>query len=385
MLEGVRVVDLTSVVFGPYATMALADLGAEVIKIEAPGGDQFRLSGKPANSKRMSPGYIALNRGKKSVVLDLKRDKDKAALVELLKTADIFVHNIRADAIARLGFDAATVQAINPELIYIHCVGFGSNGPYAGLQAYDDVIQAASGAATLAGRVDGTGRPRYIPSLIADKVAGLHGAQAALAAYVHKLRTGEAQFVEVPMFECFSQFMLVEHLAGHTFDPPNGSSCYSRQIDPDRQPFPTSDGYISIVPYTVESWPAVFEVLGEPEFLDSEEFATPALQYRNQAKLYKRCAELTPARKTADWVARFKTARIPCMPVRDMDAMLEDPHLLQTGFFERREHPSEGGYYAMRQPVRYEAMPAKIKKDAPLLGQDTEEVLRMLNGIIFSS
>lgn len=374
ILEGVRVVDMTSVVFGPYATQILADLGADVIKVEAPGGDQFRYSGKPAKSRGMSPGFMALNRNKRSIVLDLKSDADRATMSDLLTSADIFIHNVRLGAIEKLGFGPDQVRAIKDDLIYIHCVGFGSGGPYDGLQAYDDVIQAASGAATLAGRVDGTGDARYLPSLIADKVAGLHGAQAALAAYIHKLRTGESQFVEVPMFEAFTRFMLAEHLSGLTFDPPNADVCYFRQIDPDRQPFPTADGFISIVPYTPESWTTVFEVLEDTDFLDQPGLQTVKEQFFNQQKLYQRLAQITPSRTTADWVARFRAARIPCMPVRDMADMLDDPHLKSTGFFARREHPSEGAWYDMKSPVRYAAGAPGRHLPPPRIGEHSDQI-----------
>lgn len=374
MLEGVKIIDMTSVVFGPYTTQILAELGAEVIKVEPPEGDSFRLSGKPALTKGMSPGHLNLNKGKRSIVLDLKNAGDREVMNNLIAGADIFIHNVRLDAIERLGFGPETVRTEHPGLIYIHCVGFGSDGPYSGLQAYDDVIQAASGAATLAGRVDGTGRARYLPSLIADKVAGLTGAQAALAAFIHKLRTGEGQFVEVPMFESFTQFMLLEHLAGLTFDPPNAPVCYSRQIDPDRQPFPTADGAISIVPYTVQSWPIVFNVLGDPEFLQQPGLNTPALQFRNQARLYQRTAEITPSRTSAEWVRLFTQARIPCMPVRDIGHILEDPHLMETGFFSCEMHPSEGPYVRMRSPVTYSAYPAREPRAAPLPGEHSEEI-----------
>ena len=381
ILEGVRVIDMTSVVFGPYATQILADLGADVIKVEAPNGDQFRYSGKPAISKGMSPGFMALNRNKRSILLDLKSEEDRGTMADLLRTADIFIHNVRLGAIEKLGFAPSQVKAIKDNLIYIHCVGFGSGGPYDGLQAYDDVIQAASGTATLAGRVDGTGEARYLPSLIADKVAGLHGAQAALAAYIHKLRTGESQFVEVPMFEAFTRFMLAEHLAGLTFDPPNADVCYFRQIDPDRQPFPTADGYISIVPYTPESWSTVFEVLENPGFLDQPGLQTVKEQFFNQHRLYQRLAELTPNRTTEDWTERFRAARIPCMPVRDMTDILDDPHLKATGFFARREHPSEGAWFDMKSPVRFTAGASDSHTPPPHVGEHSDEVRAELNAL----
>ncbi|MBU6374184.1 MAG: CoA transferase [Alphaproteobacteria bacterium] len=381
MLTGVRVVDMTSVVFGPFATQALADLGADVIKVESPEGDQFRYTGKPAATRGMGPGHINLNRGKRSIALDLKRDEDAAVMRDLVRFADIFIHNVRGDAIRRLGFGPDQARALNPGLIYVHCVGFGSGGPYSDLQAYDDVIQAATGAVTLPGRVDGTGTPRYFPSLIADKVAGLLGAQATLAAYVHKLRTGEGQVVEVPMFEGFAHFMMVEHIGGLAFDPPNAPVGYARQIDPDRQPFPTKDGWISLVPYTVASWPIVFDVLGDPEFLKQPDLATPQLQFHNQGKIYRRTAELTPQRTSADWVERFNAARIPCMAVRDIADIMDDPHLQATGFFARRTHPSEGGVVQMRPPVRYEAYPARDPSPAPRIGEHGDEIRAELDAL----
>ena len=374
VLQGVRVIDMTSVVFGPYATQMLADLGADVIKVEAPQGDQFRYSSKPVKSRGMSPGFMALNKNKRSIVLDLKSAEDRDVMADLLKTADVFIHNVRLDAIEKLGFGPDQVKPHNGSLIYMHCVGFASGGPYDGLQAYDDVIQAASGAATLSGRVDGSGKARYIPSLIADKVAGLYAAQAALAAYIHKLRTGISQFVEVPMFEAFAQFMLAEHLGGLTFDPPNADAGYQRQLDPDRQPFPTRDGYISIVPYTVESWTTVFSVIDDLDFLKRENLESPREQFLGQHRLYQRLAEITPRASTSEWVDRFRAARIPCMPVRDLADILEDPQLRQNGFFERREHPSEGHWYDMTRPVRYGACEAAPHRPPPRIGEHSDEI-----------
>jgi crotonobetainyl-CoA:carnitine CoA-transferase CaiB-like acyl-CoA transferase len=312
MLEGIRIIDMSSVVFGPYATQMLADLGADVIKVETPQGDQMRVGGKPARTRLMGPVHITLNRGKRSVVLDLKDAADAEMMRALLKGANVFIHNVRGRAIAQLGFDYEAVRALNPEIIYVHCVGFGGGGPYSDLQAYDDVIQAATGAATLAGRVDGDPRPRYIPSLIADKVAGLYGAQAVLAALVHYLRTGRGQFVEAPMFEAFAHFILEEHLFGATFVPPITPAGYPRQLDPARQPFPTSDGYISIVPYTDPNLIEVFHVLGRPEVIEDARFATPRDRAVNITELYAIMAELTPGRSTADWLAALRQARVIC-------------------------------------------------------------------------
>ena len=374
MLEGVRIVDLTSVVFGPYATQMLADLGADVIKIEPPSGDQFRTAGRPARTRGMGACHMTINRGKRSVVLDLKAEADRKVVEDLLLSADVFVHNVRDAAMRRLGLHYEAVQALKPDIVYVHCVGFGSGGPYSGLQAYDDVIQAGTGAATLLGRVDGDPRPRYLPSLIADKVAGLHGAYAMLAAIVHRLRTGEGQFVEVPMFEAFAHFMLEEHLYGASFQPPTSSPGYPRQLDPNRQPFPTADGFISVVPYTDASLVRIFDLLGRPEILQDERFSTPKDRGRNVSALYAAIAELTPARPTAEWLEIFRDAQIPALPVRDLADMLQDPHLEATGFFRPRTHPTEGDYVEMQPPVRFGATYRRNDRPAPLLGEHTEEI-----------
>lgn len=369
MLEGLKVVDLTSVVFGPYATQILADYGAEVIKIEGPGGDAYRHGAKPAKTPGMGPGFIALNRGKKSLVLDLKSASDAATLRDLLSTADVFVHNVREAAIARLGFDYDAIKSINPDIIYVHCVGFGSGGPYAGLQAYDDVIQAATGAATLLPRVDGDERPRYLPSLIADKVAGLHAAYATMAAITHRMRTGNGQHVEVPMFEAFASFMLKEHLDARTFDPPNGHAGYGRQVDPDRQPMMTKDGWISIVPYTLPQFPQVVALLGDPELANEDRFKDPRGIIAAASELYQRMAALTPEKTTAEWLGILRGHNIPCMAVTDLNDVIDDPHLRKSGFFKRSEHPSEGTLYQMRDPNTFSEWEPEPPGHAPRLGE----------------
>ena len=373
MLSGIRVVDLSTVVFGPYATQILADFGAEVIKVEAPGGDGFRHAGRPAKSVGMGPAHIALNRNKKSVVLDLKHEGERQRLRDLVATCDVFLHNGRAEAIERLGFGYEAVRALKPDVIYVHCVGFGSNGPYAGLQAYDDVIQALTGTTSLLSRVDGDPRPRYLPSLIADKVAGLHAAYATMAAVIHRLRTGEGQLVEVPMFEAFANFMLKEHLAGLTFDPPVGDACYARQVDPHRQPFPTSDGHISIVPYRPGHAQRVIALLGDPEFAAQERFAGIEGAIRHMPELYTRIGELTATRTTAEVLEIMRAAEMPAMPARDIAEVPGDPHLAEAGFFWRSAHPSEGEVLQMREPSRFSGWEMPEPAPAPLIGEHSEE------------
>jgi len=374
MLEGVKIVDLTTVVFGPYCTQLLADLGAEVIKVEGRGGDTFRYAQKWQNEVGMGPGFMALNHGKKSVELNLKDEGDLGVMKRLLGEADVFVTNVRGKGLERLGLDEASVRELSPEIIYAHCVGFAQDGPYADLQAYDDVIQALSGTTTLLPRADGNPRARYLPSLIADKVAGQTAAYGVLGAIVHRLRTGEGQKLEIPMFEAFTSFMLQEHLGGLTFDPPNAKAGYGRQVDPDRQPFPTSDGYISIVPYTGGAWDRVFAVLGDEDFLKDERFEGEVSRFRNIKYLYHRMAELTPGYSTDDLVKRFQEADVPAQPVRDLDDVMDDPHLQATDFFHRVEHPTEGPIHMMRPPIRFGADFEPTRPGAPTIGQHNDEL-----------
>ena len=374
MLEGVRVVDLTSVVFGPYATQILADLGADVIKVEAPAGDIFRRVGRPAKTPGMGGPHMTVNRGKRSVALDLKTPEGAAYLRDLIATADVLIHNVRAEAMERLGFGYEAARAIKPDLVYVHCAGFGAGGPYAALQAYDDVIQAATGATSLIGKVDGDARPRYLPTIVADKVGGLNAAYAVLAAYVHRLRTGEGQFVEAPMFEAFVQFLLEEHLCEATFTPPTGPLGYDRLLDPSRQPYPTADGAISIVPYSDGNWAVIFEVLGEPSVMDDPRFATALDRMRNAPLLHAHIARLTPARSSAAWLARLAAANIPAMPCRELGDIMDDPHLAAVGFFEAAQHPTEGAYVRTRPPIRFSAAPDLRSGHAPQVGEHTEEV-----------
>jgi len=252
-LAGVRITDMTTVVFGPYCTQILADLGADVIKVEPAEGDSARNIGVPPKTPLMGPVHLRLNRGKRSVSWDMKTEAGKRAIRRLLETSDVFIHNIRPDAIDRLGLGYEVVKKLRPDIVYVHCTGFGLRGPYAGLQAYDDVIQAASGAVSLLPRVDGNPRPRYLPMLFADKVSGLHAVYATMAALIAKNRDGEGQHVEVPMFEAITSFNMLEHLCDATFVPPTGTWGYPRQLDPVRQPMQTKDGYISIALLKMEA------------------------------------------------------------------------------------------------------------------------------------
>lgn len=378
-LDGIRIVDLTSVVFGPYCTLTLAEMGAEVIKLEAPPiGDIFRYSGPWTTTPGMGPGAFTLNRGKTSAALNLKDPEDKQTALDLIKTADVFIHNVRAEPIGRLGLDYDSVKAIKPDIVYVHCVGFGSDGPYAGMPAYDDVIQAASGATSLLPRVDGIDRPRYFPSLIADKVSGLQAVHATLGALFHRERTGEGQHVEVPMLESFTSFMMAEHIGGRVFDPPNAPAGYPRQVDPNRQPFPTQDGYVAIVPYTDGDLANLFNLLGAPEIMENEAFADQKSRAKHMSELYRQLGEQTKKFTTEGLLKMLREASIPSMPVVDLEDVQDDPHLSETGFFARREHPTEGGYIDMAHPIRYEKTPARKLHPPRHIGEDTEAVRDMV-------
>jgi len=374
MLNGFKVLDLTSVLFGPYCTQLLSDLGAEVIKVEGGHGDVSRYIEKAAKTKGMGPAHIALNRNKKSVLLNLRDSTDRELMKQLISGSDIFIHNVRAAGIKRLGFDYHTVKQLNPSIIYIHCVGFGSEGLYAGAPAYDDVIQAASGATSLLPKVDGSANPRFLPSAIADKVAALFAANSAIAALLHRTRTGEGQFIEVPMLETFTDFLLKEHFGGLTFDPPTGPACYQRQIDPHRQPFPTKDGFVCIVPYAADSWDKVFDVLGDSEFLDDDRFRQAKNRFRNVAEIYRRAFELTPLQTTAYWIRELSKVDIPVTDARDISTILDEPHLKSVGFFIRQDHPTEGAHYQMKPPVSFGGYTFPAPGPAPGLGEHTEEV-----------
>lgn len=374
MLEGIRIIDLSTVIFGPYATQMLADLGAEVIKIESPTGDTPRYMGGFKNTPYMGGTHMTVNRGKKSAVLDLKKPEDADVLRKLIEDADVFVHNIRARAITKLGFGYDAVKAIKPDIIYAHFTGFSQDGPWKDWPAYDDVIQAATGTTSLLSRVDGNPAPRYLPSLIADKVSGTYGAQALLVALIHKLRTGEGQHVEVPMLDCFASFMLTEHLQDSVFEPPLGPPGYPRQLDPARQPFPTADGHIVIVPYTDAKIVKLFELLEDKDFLTNAPFDTPMGRFQNMTPIYARIGEMTPKKTNAEWIALLNAHDFPVMPVADLADVFANPHLQATGFFQLAEHPSEGMIRQMRPPVRYSADPNRAIGFAPRLGEHTDDI-----------
>ncbi len=373
-LDGVTVIDLTSFIFGPYATQTLGDLGAEIIKVEAPGGDKQRTGLKQSKSKDMGSTFMTLNRNKKSVTLDLKEEEDRAILRALLPKAQVFIHNVRTSAMAQLGFGYEQVAEINPSMVYVHCVGYGSDGPYGGRQAFDDLVQAASGAADTMHDEEGS-TFRMLPGYIADKVSGLHALYAVLAALFHRERTGEGQFVEVPMLECFTSFLMVEHLYGAAFDPPVGHIGSTHGISPERAALSSRDGHIAVMPQGREGAAKFLELGGIPDFYNSKDFVN-APSSKEKVALYNRAMrEAALAHTTEKWMELGEANRIPIMRANRIDDVLEDPHLKAVGFFEVHPHPTEGGWRATKPPIKFSKSPATIRKVPPKPGEDTEDVL----------
>ncbi len=373
-LTGVKIVDMSTVVLGPFSTMIMGDLGAEVIKVEPEKrGDIMRYAGASPTGD-LGPIYTNLNRNKLSVALDGKSDEGKSALRALLQDADVFFHNVRMAGMERMGFGYEDVKAFNPDIVYVHCAGFGIGGAYSKRQAYDDLIQGASGFASLNAKRSG-GDPEYAPSLIADKTVGLFATYATIAALFHREKTGRGQFVQVPMLESFTFFNLVENLYGETFLPGNGKLAYTRSVNPNRKPYKTKNGYIGLVPYSDEQWITFFEIGGRPGIFEDPRFSDYKSRTENIGVLYALINEVAQTKTTEEWLELLDKANIPAMRYNTMEDVLEDVHLKDVGFFEEAQHKDAGLHRRMRHPVQFSDTPANIRLDAPRHGADTDRVL----------
>ena len=381
-LHGVRVLDMTGVGMGPWATQMLGDMGADVIKIESRDGDVFRHV-TPQRHHAMSHAYLNLNRNKRSVVLDAKSPGGREAILQLARSADVFVSNVRPLAMRRLGLDYDALRGANPRIIYCGCYGFSEAGPYAGRAGVDDTIQAACGLAWFQGV--GSDAPRYANTVAADKIVALFVANAIAMALYAREKTGRGQAIEVPMFECMVSFMMPEHLGGMTFVPPEGEAGYSRLLNPYRKPFRTRDGYIGVVPYTDVQWRRFFEIAGRPELASESRFRTLTDRSRHFAELYRLVEETLATRSTAEWSAALQEADIPFAPVNSVADLLDDPHLRAIGFWRESEHPSEGRIRSAGIPVRFSETPGDIRRHAPGLGEHTQEILREIESMRLSS
>lgn len=368
-LEGVRVIDVTSVVMGPYCTQIMADMGADVIKIEPPEGDITR-NVAVGPSPGMNGVFVNVNRGKRSVVLDLRSEEGVAALRALIATADVFIHSMRAKAIARLGFDYAAVSAINPNIIYTNCYGYSRRGPDADRPAYDDTIQAECGLPAVQRQL--TGDATYVATIMADKVTGLTALYATMMALFHRERTGEGQEVEVSMFETMASFMLVEHANGAMFDPPLGPAVYPRTVAPNRRPYATKDGHVAALIYNDKHWKAFIDAV-RPAW-DTPEYATLALRAKQIDTVYGLVAQTMLERTTAEWLALFAELEIPATPINSLDALFDSPQLNAVGLFETVQTP-DGPVRFPGVPTWFSRTPGRVRGPAPRLGADTEAVL----------
>jgi crotonobetainyl-CoA:carnitine CoA-transferase CaiB-like acyl-CoA transferase len=372
-LAGIRVLDLTSVVLGPFATLILGDFGADVIKVESPPGDMMRSNGVSLH-RGMSSIFLALNRNKRSLCLDLAKPDGATALKRIIPTADVLVHNMRIDAIERLGFGYAAVAAVKPDIVYCAATGFDQDGPDAGKPAFDDIVQAACGLASIAsiGRPD----PNYVPTLIADKTTGMAMVNAVLAALLHQQRTGRGQYIEVPMLETMAAFVLAEHLAGLTFEPTKGGPGYPRLLEGGRKPAPTKDGHIAILPYTADHWKAFFAAAERNDLAETLAVADRETRNANIRKLYANVAEITRTRTTAEWMAICTRLDIPATPIYRLEDLPEHPQLKATGLFQTMQHPSEGTIRYTRPTTKFGESPASVRLAAPGLGEHSVELLR---------
>jgi len=374
-LQGLRVIDLTSMVLGPYATQILADYGADVVKVEPPQGDLMRKGGA-SKSAGMGALHLQLNRNKRSIVLDLKQPAARAALLRLCERADVLVHNTRLAAMHRLQLGNDDVRKINPRLVYVSLIGYGDNGPYAGKPAYDDLIQGISALPATTVQA-GAKEPRYVPLTLTDRIVGINAAHAVLAAIIRRDRTGEGQSVELPMFETMAQFVLGDHLGGRSFDPPIGEPGYERLLTPNRRPYATRDGYVCVLIYADKHWQAFFTALGRlDEFNANPRLSDHATRARHYNELYGMVADILETRTTAEWIAFFEGCDIPCAPMHNLDALIDDPHLNAVGFFQLQTHPTEGRLRYTGIPSRWNGAALKITRHAPRLGEHSLAVLR---------
>ena len=372
-LVGVRVLDVTTVVLGPWAAQTLGDMGADVIKVEPPEGDTTRRLG-PARHPGMGAFYLACNRNKRSLVLDLKQTAGRAALLRLAATADVILHNFRPGPAARLGLEYEPFRAVNPRLVYCATYGFRARGPYGTKPAYDDVIQAAAGLASL--QTPLVGEPRYMPTIVADKTSSLAVLSAVLSALFHRERTGEGQAIEVPMFETVVAYVMVEHLYGETFVPPIETAGYKRILNRWRRPFRTTDGYLAVVPYTDADWRAFFALAGRADLQADPRFRTLESRLANIEALYEELAKIIAGRSSAEWLEALDRASVPAMVVNTLETLLVDPQLEATGFWKIVEHPTEGTLRVPDIPTTYSRTPAEIRRLPPRLGEHSREVLR---------
>jgi crotonobetainyl-CoA:carnitine CoA-transferase CaiB-like acyl-CoA transferase len=372
-LQGIKVIDMTTVLMGPYATQMLGDYGADIVKVESPDGDVTRQIG-PTRHPGMGPVFLNTNRSKRSICLDLKKPAGREAVLRLIKDADVLVYNVRPQAMARLNLGYDVVSKINPRLIYAGVFGFGQDGPYAAKPAYDDLIQGATALpALMAQTADGV--PRYVPNALVDRIVGLTAVGAICASLVDRNSTGRGQRVDIPMFETMAGFVMGDHMGGLTYEPPLDKGGYARHLSPDRRPYKTSDGYICVIVYNDKQWQNFFDATGRDDLRTNPKFATFAGRAGNIDVVYAELARILETKTTAEWSAILEKADVPVMPMHDLESLLGDPHIVATNFFPVVDHPTEGRIRSMRPSARFSETPVETKRLAPRLGEHSAELL----------
>ncbi|MFE0023399.1 CaiB/BaiF CoA transferase family protein [Amycolatopsis sp. NPDC059021] len=373
-LDGVRVIDLSTVVMGPYAAQILGDLGADVIKIESPA-DTVR-NGRYRTTPGMTPLNLNVNRNKRSVALNLKDDAERERALELIDGADVLITNMRPGALARLGLSYADIAGRNPGLVYAHAQGFRGDSDRAGNAAYDETVQAASGLVDIANRA--LGKPVYLPTILGDKVSSLTIAYSVLAALVHRNKTGEGQFVEIPMTDTLIAFNLVEHLSGHVFEPPLSATGFPLSMSPGHHAVHTKDGLACVIPYNPQNFRDFFHAAGRPDLAEDPRVNGPVIDSADNEGLAALIDECAPALTTEEWAEVCAKHSIPMAPVLELDRAQDDEYVREGHLLDTVEHPTEGPIRTVGVPVRFSATPASVRRLAPTPGQDTEEVLSEL-------
>src|SRR3979490_2855380 len=373
-LEGIKIIDMTSVLMGPYATQMLGDYGADVIKIEPPDGDATRLIG-PTRHPGTGRVFLKPNRSKRRSCLDLKKPAGRDVVLRLIASADVLVYNVRPQAMARLQLGYDVVSKINPRLIYAGVFGFGQDGPYAAKPAYDDLIQGATALPALMAQTS-DGVPRYVPNALVDRIVGLTAVGAICASLVHRDRTGRGQRLDIPMFETMAGFVLGDHMGGLTYQPPLDKGGYARHLSPDRRPYKTSDGYICVIVYNDKQWENFFSATGRDDLRSNPKFATFAGRATNIDTVYAELARILETKTTAEWTAILEKADVPVMPMHDLQTLLKDPHIVATHSFPVVNHPSEGKIRTMKVAATWSDTPVEPTRLAPRLNQPGDEILR---------
>jgi crotonobetainyl-CoA:carnitine CoA-transferase CaiB-like acyl-CoA transferase len=371
-LEGVKILELTAVVLGPWACQILADMGAEVIKVEPPYGDSNRSLGASRNPG-MAALYLTCNRNKRSLMLDLKKPGAREAIMKIAKDVDVVIHNNRPQAMTKLGLEYKDFKEVNDKIIYCGTYGYGKQGPYGEKGALDDSIQAISGIAWLTNMV--LGEPRYLPTVVCDKTTALNVVYAVTAALYSREKTGEGQELEVPMFESMVYYNMAEHLWGQTFEPAIGTAGYERLMSYHRKPYKTKDGYIAILPYLDAHWKKFCTMADREDLLEDERFKSLADRVANIDDTYEETAKTMVNRTTQEWLDMFGQTSVPTNAVNTLDGVLDDPHLKEVGFWQELDHPTEGKLRMTKFPVNFSGTPAENKRHQPRLGEHSTEIL----------